>query len=72
MSRNTGALASESLTYGESHQASFLARVWNFIRESRQRAAEREIALFIQRRGGKMTDDLEREISRTFGRTVGE
>lgn len=72
MSRHTGTLASDSLTYGESRGASFFKRVWDYIRQSRQRAAEREVEQFILRRGGKMTDDLEREISRTFGRTVGQ
>ncbi len=32
--------------------------------ESRQRQAEREIARFIALRGGRITDDLEREMTR--------
>ncbi len=32
--------------------------------ESRQRQAEREIARFVALRGGRMTDELEREIAR--------
>ena len=33
---------------------------------SRQRKAERVIAAFIERRGGRMTDDLERQIESRF------
>ena len=33
---------------------------------SRQRAAEREIALFLSDSGGKFTDETEREIERRF------
>jgi hypothetical protein len=33
---------------------------------SRQRAAEREIALYLHDIGGKFTDDAEREIERRF------
>ena len=32
--------------------------------ESRRRQAEREIANFVARRGGRITDDLEREMAR--------
>ena len=32
--------------------------------ESCRRKAEREIASFVARRGGRMTDDLEREMAR--------
>ena len=32
--------------------------------DSRQRQVEREIAKFVALRGGRMTDDLEREIAR--------
>jgi hypothetical protein len=32
--------------------------------ESRRRQAEREIANFVARQGGRMTDDLEREMTR--------
>jgi len=34
--------------------------------EARQRQAEREIARYIERSGGKFTDSLEREIERRF------
>jgi hypothetical protein len=33
---------------------------------SRQRQAEREIALYLDRTGGKLTDTTEREIERRF------
>jgi hypothetical protein len=34
------------------------------IAASRERRAEREIAAFIERHGGQLTDDMEREIMR--------
>jgi hypothetical protein len=44
----------------------FLARLTAAAAASRQRRAERVIAGFIQRRGGRMTDELEREIGNRF------
>jgi hypothetical protein len=41
------------------------------LQDSRRRAAEREVEQFIQRNGGRLTDELEREISRRFGRIAG-
>jgi hypothetical protein len=41
------------------------------LRDSRRRAAEREVERFIRRNGGRLTDELEREISRRFGRIAG-
>jgi hypothetical protein len=38
---------------------------------SRQRAADREIERFIAMRGGRLTDETEREISRRFGNLSG-
>ncbi len=37
--------------------------------ESRQRQAEREIARFVALRGGRVTDELEREIARRLFRS---
>ena len=34
------------------------------MRESRRRQTERDIANYVASRGGRMTDDLEREITR--------
>jgi hypothetical protein len=49
-----------------------LRRFLDRMAESRQRAAEREIGRFLQRNGGHLTDELEREISRRFGNHAGE
>jgi hypothetical protein len=35
--------------------------------DMRQRAAEREIERFLQRNGGRFSDEIEREISRRLG-----
>ena len=50
----------------------FWSRVFLSIMRSRQQTAEREIAKLIQLRGGNLTDDLEREISRRFGGHAGQ
>ena len=42
----------------------FLLRIVDAIAESNRRKAEREIARFIARNGGELTDDLERRIPR--------
>ena len=43
---------------------SWLARLGTLVAEIRTRQADREIARFIESRGGRMTDDLERQIAR--------
>jgi hypothetical protein len=42
----------------------FLRSVYEAIVASRERRAEREIAAYIERHGGLLTDDMEREIMR--------
>lgn len=42
----------------------FFARVLDAMMESRQRQAEREIARFIELRGGKFTDETDRLIGK--------
>jgi hypothetical protein len=44
----------------------FLRRVITAMQEARLRQAEREIALYLSRTGGKFTDEGEREIERRF------
>jgi hypothetical protein len=41
-----------------------LDAILNAMDESRRRQAEREIAYFVARQGGRITDGLEREIAR--------
>ena len=41
-------------------------RLFDAMIELRQRQAEHEIALYLQRTGGKFTDEVEREIGRRF------
>jgi len=45
-------------------KAGFWQRLSNAIGKYRQRRAEREIARFIQGRGGHLTDELERDLMR--------
>lgn len=42
------------------------SRLLAAIQEGRMRAAEREIALYLSRSGGRFTDEQEREIERRF------
>lgn len=48
---------------------SFLARVLNAAMAARQRQADREIAELVARRGGIMTDELERQLARASYRS---
>ncbi len=45
----------------------FWLRVVDALWEARVRQAENEIARYIQRNGGALSDSLDREISRRFG-----
>jgi len=46
--------------------ASFWQRLYAAMVISRQRQAERDIAMYLRNTGGKFTDDAEREIERRF------
>ena len=48
-----------------------LRRIVSAMQEARQHQAEREIALYLSRNGGKFTDEAEREIERRFLATPG-
>ena len=45
-------------------KAGILRRIFDAIYESRQRQTDREIARFLAPSGGRLTDDLERELTR--------
>ncbi len=47
-------------------QRGFFARLMDAMMAARMRQAEREIALYLNRTGGKFTDEAEREIERRF------
>jgi hypothetical protein len=47
-----------------SARAGFWRRLYTAVSGSRRRRAEREIARFIQSRGGHLTDELERDLMR--------
>ena len=45
-------------------KAGFWRRLLKAVSNSRQRRADRELARFIQGRGGRLTDELERDLIR--------
>jgi hypothetical protein len=45
------------------NKAGVLRRVFDAVFESRQKQAERDIARFLARSGGRFTDDIEREMT---------
>lgn len=45
------------------NKAGVLRRIFDAIFESRQKQAGRDIARFLARSGGRLTDDIEREIT---------
>ena len=47
---------------GAVNRAGLLRRVFDAVFESRQRHADQDIARFIARSGGRLTDDLERRM----------
>ena len=65
-----------TITYSRSHlgdaaateadktaRTGFWRRVFDALIVSQQRRADREIAAFVERRGGLLTDDMERQIT---------
>lgn len=53
-------------------KASVFRRIADGLVAARRRRNGQLVAEFIQMRGGVLTDDLEREISRRFGHMAGE
>jgi hypothetical protein len=49
---------------GNASKVGVLRRIFDAMFESRQRQADRQIAAFVAGRGGRFTDELEREIMR--------
>ena len=45
----------------------FIAQIINTMQAAQARAAERQVERFIQSRGGRLTDNLEREVTDRFG-----
>jgi hypothetical protein len=58
-------------TENRAARGGIIQRFVKALRDSRRRAVEREVERFIQCHGGRLTDELEREISRRFGGIVG-
>jgi hypothetical protein len=74
MAFTTSTVAPSELRYSEASTAELascglLRRLRNAMMASRQREAEREIAFYLQRTGGKFTDVIEREIERRFSKS---
>ena len=51
-------------------ERNFVLRIIDALAEANQRKADAEVARFIARNGGHLTDDLERLISQRYGRPV--
>ncbi len=68
------AVLTHNLTpYAQDRQADSEAGIFAFVvtclrtlRHYRQRAVERAIGTFVENRGGRLTDDIERQIARRF------
>jgi hypothetical protein len=50
-----------------SRQPGLLRRLGDAVIESRRKRAEAVIGRYIERQGGRLTDDMERQIERRFG-----
>ena len=74
MASTTSTLAPSGLRYSKASTAKpasrgLLRRLFDAMAASRQREAEREIAFYLQRTGGKFTDAVEREIDRCVSKS---
>jgi hypothetical protein len=52
-------------------QGGTFQRFAKWLRDTRRRTAEREVAHLVRENGGELTDELERKISRVNARIVG-
>jgi hypothetical protein len=50
---------------------SLLHRLGRAVLEARRKRAEATVGRYIERQGGRLTDDLERQIERRFGASLG-
>ncbi len=55
--------ASTTRSNAVANKAGVLRRIFDAIIESRQKQADRDIARFLARSGGRLTDDIEREMT---------
>ena len=60
---------SEIAAANKARKPTFLRRVLAAVIESRQRKADRELANYVARSGGKLTDEIEREMMQQLTRT---
>jgi hypothetical protein len=60
------ALSGKAVTTSDTvaNKAGVLRRIFDAIFESRQKQADRDIAAFVAQHGGRITDELEREMTR--------
>ena len=63
----SGSQAAEAVTAERAERKGFWRRVYEGIMASQRRRADREIARYIERHGGLLTDDMERQIMRRLG-----
>ena len=55
--------ASATKSNAEANKAGVLRRIFDAISEPRQKQADRDIARLLARSGGRLTDDMEREMT---------
>jgi hypothetical protein len=75
MATTTSPLIPSSTSASASHKDAspgLWQRFENFLRSVQMTEQETEVERFINARGGALTDDLEREISRRFGNMAGD
>ena len=54
----------------EAAHPGLLGRIYDAIHASRQRQADRDVAAYIQRSGGRLTDSVERELMERVSRSA--
>ena len=64
------ALVSAARPASRRPSSNLFVRAIGVLADARRRQAERAIGRYIEENGGRMTDDLERRISRRYGSSV--
>jgi hypothetical protein len=61
-----GFSADSAARHAPAQKSGFLWRLFQAARAARERHANRDIADFIERSGGRLTDDIERQMTERF------
>ena len=66
VARHSGFAGLSASAKRNAEQPGLLRRIYDSVVQSHERRANRDVADFIERSGGRLTDDLERQMTQRF------